>query len=104
MAKNNDDGELSVELELDDGRVVVCDVITDLEVEGRKYAALLPRDQDEDSEESEVWFYELNGDLEDLSVEPELIYIEDDAIYDKVTAAFDEFLDSDEFAAMMEED
>ncbi len=95
---------MTVELELADGKVVNCEVLTILPVDGKNYIALLPfsgdipdSDDDFDEDEEEVWFYELLGDAYDMSKEPELADIEDDETYEKVTDAFDEFLDSEEF-------
>lgn len=91
--------EMIVELELDDGSVISCDVITVLEVDGKDYIALLPK-KDGNDEESEVWFYGLKEDPSDPNVEPELIFIEDEAEYEAVADKFDEFLDTLEFEEM----
>lgn len=108
MAAENEDEEMTVELELDDGRTVVCSILTVLEVEGKNYIALLPRTEDgteeNEDEENEVWFYGLKGDVNDMSKEPELEFIDDDDTYEKVTDAFDEFLDSEEFDELSDED
>ena len=76
MGKKNDyeDEEMTVELELDDGSVVNCAVITILTVN--------PDDPNE---------------------EPVLDYIEDDDEYEIVAEAFDEYLDSCEFDELTEE-
>lgn len=105
MAVENDD-EMTVDLELDDGRTVVCDILTILEVEGKNYIALLPRSEKEadDEDDSEVWFYGLKGDISDMQAEPELEFIDDDDTYEKVTDAFDEFLDSEEFEELSGEE
>ncbi|MBR5377006.1 MAG: DUF1292 domain-containing protein [Lachnospiraceae bacterium] len=104
IERNEDEGFIEVELDLDDGRTVKCDYITKLEVEGNTYIALTPRtDGDEDPEDQDVWFYGLIGDLEDMEHEPELVYIEDDETYEKVIDAFDEFLDEQEFQELMDE-
>ncbi len=101
--RNDDEGYIEVELDLDDGRTVTCDYITVLEVEGNSYVALTPRTEDGDeAEETDVWFYGLSGDLEDMEHEPELVYIEDDETYEKVLDAFDEFLDDQEFNELMD--
>lgn len=91
------DEEMSVELELDDGTVVNCAIITVLEVEGKEYIVLLPSDEKEDSDEGEVWFYQLVEDENDPDKEPELVYIDSDEEYEKVAEAFDSFLDDQEF-------
>ena len=99
--KNKDEGEIVVDLDLDDGTSVTCDFVTILNVEGKSYIALTPRTESDEDDEIDVWFYELIGDVEDLSKEPELVYIEDDETYEKVTDAFDEYLDTLEFNDML---
>jgi len=51
-----DDEEMTVELELDDGEIVNCAVITILTVENQDYIALLPLDESGENEDGEVWF------------------------------------------------
>lgn len=98
-----DEGEIIVDLDLDDGTTVTCDFVTMLNVEDKQYIALTPRTNGNE-DEIDVWFYELVGDVEDLSKEPELVYIEDDETYEKVTDAFDEYLDALEYEELSEED
>ena len=94
---NTPEEEMTVELELDDGRIVNCVVITILEVDGKDYIALLPLDEKGENADGEVWFYRYKEDENDPNVEPELTYIEDDDEYDAVADAFDEYLDDQEF-------
>lgn len=96
MDKNIPEEEMKVELSLDDGSTVMCEVITILEVGGKDYIALLP-DGQEDAEDQDVWFYEYKENPDDPNEEPELIYIEDDDVYDSVCDAFDEYLDECEY-------
>lgn len=96
MDKNIPEEEMKVELSLDDGSTVMCEVITILEVNGKEYIALLPEGQ-EDEEDQDVWFYEYTENPDNPDEEPELIYIEDDDVYDSVCDAFDEFLDECEY-------
>ena len=96
MDKNIPEEEMKVELSLDDGSTVMCEVITILEVNGKEYIALLPDGQDEE-EDQDVWFYEYSENPDDPNEEPELTYIEDDDVYDAVCDAFDEFLDECEY-------
>ena len=86
-----------MELELEDGTKVNCAVITILEVEGKNYIVLLPLDEAGNNEDGEVWFYGYSENEEDPNEEPELRYIEDDAGYEIVADAFDEYLDNCEF-------
>jgi len=93
---NTPDEEMKVELSLEDGTSVTCEVITILEVNGKEYIALLPEGQDNE-EDMDVWFYEYSENPDDPNEEPELKYIEDDDLYDTVVDAFDEFLDECEY-------
>ena len=90
---------MSVDIELEDGTTVNCEVLTILTVEGQDYIALLPEGQ-ENVEEAEVWFYGYSENPNDPNEEPELRYIDDDDEYEKVVDAFDEYLDECEFDNM----
>ena len=79
------DEEMTVELELDD------------EVEGKDYIVLMPLDENGQNDDGEVWFYRYSENPNDPNEEPQLDYIDDDAEYEKVEEAFDEYLDSCEF-------
>lgn len=105
MGKTNDfaDEEMTVELELDNGEVVNCAIVTILEVEGQDYIVLLPLEEDGTNNDGEVWFYRYSENPEDPNEEPELGYIEDDEEYEKVADAFDEYLDSCEFDELIDE-
>lgn len=105
MSRNNDYDaeEMTVDLELDDGRNVTCAVVTILTVEEKDYIALLPLDENGDNEEGEVWFYRYSENPDDPNEEPELDYIDNDAEYEKVADAFDEYLDNCEFDEVIEE-
>ena len=94
MEKISDDEveEMTVELELDDGTIVNCAVISILTVESKDYIALLPIKDGEVNEDGEVWFYRYHENPDDPNEEPELDYIEDDDEYEKVADAFDEYL------------
>ena len=91
-----DEEEMTVTLELDDGDVD-CAVVTILTVDEKDYIALMPLDENGENEDGEVWFYGYKENEDDPNAEPELIYIEDDAEYEKVEEAFDEYLDNCEF-------
>lgn len=96
----NDDENMTVELNLDDGRNVTCAIVTILTVNSKDYIVLLPLDEDGQSSEGEVWFYRYSEDENDPNVEPTLEYIDDDDEYEIVADAFDEYLDDAEFEAM----
>lgn len=105
MAKQNDheDEEMTVELELEDGKMVNCAVITIMTVEKKDYIALLPLNEKGESADGEVWFYAYSENPSDPNEEPILDYIEDDDEYEKVADAFDEYLDNCEFDELMDE-
>lgn len=92
-----DDEEMTVELELEDGQIVNCAVITILTVDKKDYIALLPIDENGNNDDGEVWFYQYEENENDPHEEPKLTYIDDDEEYDNVADAFDEYLDSVEF-------
>lgn len=105
MRKNKDfeDEEMTVELELDDGTIVNCAIITILTVESKDYIVLMPLDDQGENEDGEVWFYSYSENPDDPNEEPVLDYIEDDDEYEKVAEAFDEFLDNCEFDELVDE-
>lgn len=108
MANNNatdaEDEEMTVELELEDGQVVNCAVITILTVDKKDYVVLLPLDENGENEDGEVWFYGYEEAADDPNAEPTLIYIDDDDEYENVADAFDEYLDSAEFDEIVTEE
>ncbi len=106
MDKKNefDEEEMTVELELEDGSVVTCAVVTILTVEEKDYIALLPLNEAGENEDGEVWLYRYSENPEDPNQEPELTFISDDDEYDRVSDAFDEFLDSCEFDEIVKEE
>ena len=101
--KNQDEMDMTVEIELDDGTSVECAIVTILTVNKKDYIVLLPLDENGENSDGEVWFYGYKEDESDPNVEPELIYIDDDEEYEAVADAFDEFLDDAEFELMKED-
>ena len=97
-----EDEEMTVELELEDGTVVV-DGSQVASVEAKDYIVLLPLDEDGENEDGEVWFYGYSENPDDPNEEPILAYIEDDDVYEKVADAFDEYLDSCEFDEIIDD-
>lgn len=102
MPSGEPEEEMSVELELEDGTLVNCAVITILDVAEKSYIVLLPLNENGQNEDGEVWFYGYTENEEDPNEEPELRFIEDDDEYEKVADAFDEYLDSCEFDELIE--
>lgn len=99
MEKNDNvnDEEMTVELELENGEIVNCAVITILTISEQDYIVLLPLNENGENVDGEVWFYRYSENPDDPNEEPQLDYIEDDGEYEKVADAFDEYLDTCEF-------
>lgn len=103
-ANSYEDEEMTVEIELEDGTVVNCAVITILTVKEKDYIVLLPLDEQGENADGEVWFYGYKENPDDPNEEPVLDYIEDDAEYEQVADAFDEYLDNCEFDELIDEE
>ncbi|MCR5256130.1 MAG: DUF1292 domain-containing protein [Acetatifactor sp.] len=100
----NTDEEMTVDIELDDGTVVNCSIVTIFDVDGKEYIALLPLDDDGENEDGEVWIYRYSENPDDPNEEPALDFIDNDEEYEKASEAFDEYLDSSEFDELVDED
>ena len=98
--QNNDDDEMYVDLELDDG-TVTCSIVTIFSAGDKDYIALLPLNEDGENEDGEVWLY---GHEEDADGNPSLRYIDDEEEYEIASDAFDEYLDKQEFDELIDED
>lgn len=95
--------EMTVDLDLDDGRHVTCSIVTILTVSNRDYIVLLPLNEEGQNDSGEVWFYRYMEDEQNPNEEPTLEYIEEDEEYEAVGEAFDEYLDSVEFDEMVDD-
>lgn len=95
--------EMTVELELEDGTQVVCSIVTILTVRDKDYIVLLPLDENGENNDGEVWFYGYEEDEKDVNAEPTLSFIEDDEEYEIVADAFDEYLDNVEFDELIDD-
>ncbi len=94
--------ETFITLVLDDDSEVECLLLTQLVIDGAEYVALLPNEGEvSEEEEGEVYLYRY---AEDADGNPDLQNIEDDAEYEKVSEAFDEWLDAQEFDEIVEGD
>lgn len=91
---------MTITLNLDDGDVE-CAIVTIFDVDNQDYIALLPLDEEGENTDGEVWIYRYFENPADPNEEPVLEYIDDDAEFDKVSDAFDEYLDGVEFDEMM---
>ena len=77
-----DEDEDFITLEFDNGEEIECEIMGIFDVEDKEYIALLPDDGTDD-----VYLY---GYKEISDEEFELVDIEDDAEFEKVSAAFSE--------------
>ncbi|MGN0141471.1 MAG: DUF1292 domain-containing protein [Roseburia sp.] len=92
---NNDDTDILVTLDLDDGTQAECEILTIFAVDEQDYIALLPlNDKGEPNEDGEVFIYRY---FEDEEGNPTLDNIQDDDEYEAVADRFDELLDEAEF-------
>ncbi len=87
---------MTVTLTLDDNSVVECEVITIYEADGKDYIALLPLNENGESESGDVYLYRYFEE----GGEPSLENIEDDDEYEIAADAFDEWMDEQEFEEM----
>ena len=104
MNENYDSEEMTVEISLEDGTDVTCAVIAIFPVDNHDYIALLPLDENGDNDDGEVWIYGYSENPDDPNEEPELTYIDDDELYERVADAFDEYLDQCEFDEVVEDE
>jgi len=98
MSKENNNTEevLTVTLTLDNDEVVECAVLTTYEANGKEYIALLPLDENGESESGDVYLYR----YAEVDGEPTLENIEDDDEYEIAADAFDEWMDEQDFEEM----
>lgn len=84
----------TVSLTLDNDETVECAILTIYEANNQKYIALLPLDEDGESENGDVYLYRfIDTDPEN----PDLENILDDEEYEIAADAFDEWMDEQEF-------
>ena len=85
--------EMTVELELEDGGTLECEVIYIFEWNDDDYAALTPVDESIE----ELYFFGIT--IEDNGGQPEitLLQIDDEETLEAIADAFDEMLDEEEF-------
>ncbi len=85
---DNEDDDVVVTLNLDDGSEVTCEILTIFDVDDQDYIVLLPVDENgEPNEEGEVYIYRY---FEDEDGTPSLDNIESDEEYAAVSDRFDE--------------
>ncbi len=87
---DNEDDDVVVTLNLDDGSEVTCEILTIFEVDDKDYIVLLPLDENgEPNAEGEVYIYKY---FEDEEGTPSLDNIDSDEEYATVSARFEEIL------------
>ena len=74
-----------------------CAVLAIFDTEGQDYIALLPLNENGENDEGQVYLYRF---FQGISGEPELENIEDDTEFELASEAFDEWMDTQEYAAM----
>ena len=84
----------TVTLTLDNDETVECAILTIYEVDGHKYIALLPLNEEGESEDGDVYLYRF---IDTNPNEPELENILDDDEYEIAADAFDEWMYEQEF-------
>lgn len=90
---NPEEEVVTVTLTLDNDEVVECAVLTVYTANDKEYIALLPLNEEGESEDGDVYLYR----YEEVDGEPTLYNIEDDDEYEVAADAFDEWMDEQEF-------
>ena len=91
----NENESLTVTLTLENNEELECAVLNIFEADEKEYIALLPLDENGDNTDGQFYLYRFidNGEEE----EPGLENIEEDEEFDRVSAIFNEWLDTQDF-------
>ena len=91
----NENESLTVTLTLENNEELECAVLNIFEADEKEYIALLPLDENGDNTDGQIYLYRFidNGEEE----EPGLENIEEDEEFDRVSAIFNELLDTQDF-------
>ena len=91
----NENESLTVTLTLENNEELECAVLNIFEADEKEYIALLPLDENGDNTNGQIYLYRFidNGEVE----EPGLENIEEDEEFDRVSAIFNEWLDTQDF-------
>lgn len=91
----NENESLTVTLTLENNEELECAVLNIFEADEKEYIALLPLDENGDNTDGQIYLYRFidNGEEE----EPGLENIEEDEEFDRVSAVFNEWLDTQDF-------
>lgn len=91
----NENESLTVTLTLKNNEELECAVLNIFKADEKEYIALLPLDENGDNTDGQIYLYRFidNGEEE----EPGLENIEEDEEFDRVSAIFNEWLDTQDF-------
>ena len=91
----NENESLTVTLTLENNEELECAVLNIFEADEKEYIALLPLDENGDNTDGQIYLYRFidNGEEE----EPGLENIEEDEEFDRVSAVFNEWLDTQDY-------
>ena len=91
----NENESLTVTLTLENNEELECAVLNIFEADEKEYIALLPLDENGDNTDGQIYLYRFidNGEEE----EPGLENIEEDEEFARVSAVFNEWLDTQDF-------
>lgn len=91
----NENESLTVTLTLENNEELECAVLNIFEADEKEYIALLPLDENGDNTDGQIYLYRFidNGEEE----EPGLENVEEDEEFDRVSAIFNEWLDTQDF-------
>ena len=91
----NENESLTVTLTLENNEELECAVLNIFEADEKEYIALLPLDENGDNTDGQIYLYRFidNGEEE----EPGLENIEEDEEFNRVSAVFNEWLDTQVF-------
>ena len=91
----NENESLTVTLTLENDEELECAVLTIFESDGRQYIALLPLDENGDSDDGQVYLYRFIDNGEDE--EPGLENILEDEEFERVSEAFNDWMEEQDF-------
>lgn len=91
----NENESLTVTLTLENDEELECAVLTIFESDGREYIALLPLDENGDSDDGQVYLYRFIDNGEDE--EPGLENILEDEEFERVSEAFNGWMEEQDF-------
>ena len=91
----NENESLTVTLTLENNEELECAVLNIFKADEKEYIALLPLDENGDNTDGQIYLYRFIDNEEEE--EPGLENIEEDEEFDRVSAIFNEWLDTQDF-------